>query len=63
VEPALFRVKGGPIFASIGVVLSLLLATRMGASDAIKMAVVIALAALHWWFVRAKREPVYSVPR
>jgi amino acid transporter len=63
VEPALFRVKGGPIFASIGVVLSLLLATRMGGSDAIKMAVVIGLAAVHWWFVRAKREPAYSVSR
>jgi APA family basic amino acid/polyamine antiporter len=61
VEPALFRVKGGPIFASIGVVLSLLLATRMGASDAIKMAVVIALAAVHWLVVRARREPAYSV--
>jgi amino acid transporter len=61
VEPALFRVKGGPIFATIGVVLSLLLATRMGASDAIKMAVVIGLAAVHWVVVRGRREPAYGV--
>jgi amino acid transporter len=54
VEPALFRVKGGPFFAAIGVALSLLLATRMNANDAIKMAVVISMAAVHWWFVRAK---------
>ena len=60
VEPALFRVKGGPILAMIGVVLSLLLATRMGASDAIKMAVVIGLAAIHWWWVRPKGEPAFG---
>jgi APA family basic amino acid/polyamine antiporter len=37
VEPALFRVKGGPILAAIGVALSLLLATRMNRSDGIKL--------------------------
>ena len=63
VEPALFRVKGGPIFAGVGVVLSLLLATRMGGSDAIKMAIVIGLAAVHWLLVRAKRQPAYEVSR
>ena len=56
VEPALFRVKGGPLFAIVGVVLSLLLATRMTGSDAIKMVVVIALGGVHWWFVHARRR-------
>ncbi len=56
VEPALFRVKGGPFFAIVGVVLSLLLATRMTGSDAIKMVVVIALGGVHWWFVHARRR-------
>lgn len=55
VEPALFRVKGGPFFAIVGVLLSLLLATRMTGSDAIKMAVVVALGGVHWWFVHARR--------
>jgi hypothetical protein len=50
-------VKGGPIFASIGVVVSLLLATRTGARYATDMAAVIGLAAVHWWLVRAKPEP------
>jgi APA family basic amino acid/polyamine antiporter len=54
-EPALFRVRGGVVFAAVGVALSLLLATRMGANDAIKMAVVIGLGALHWFIVRARR--------
>jgi APA family basic amino acid/polyamine antiporter len=58
VEPALFRVKGGPFFAIVGVALSLLLATRMNASDAIKMLVVFALAGMHWWFVHGSRKTV-----
>lgn len=54
VEPALFRVKGGPVLAGIGVVLSLLLATRMTAADGIKMGVMALLAAGHWWYLRTK---------
>lgn len=54
VEPALFKVKGGVIFAGIGVALSLLLASRMNANDAIKMAVVIGLAAIHWLVIRSR---------
>jgi amino acid transporter len=54
VEPALFRVTGGPVYAAIGVALSLLLATRMSGADAIKMAVVLALAGLHWFVLRAR---------
>lgn len=56
VESALFRVKGGPILAAIGVTLSILLATRMSGSDAIKMVVVFLLAAGHWWYVSRKRS-------
>jgi amino acid transporter len=55
VEPALFRVPGGPFLAAIGVALSLLLATRMSGSDAIKMAVVLALATIHWLVLRMRR--------
>jgi APA family basic amino acid/polyamine antiporter len=54
VEPALFRVTGGVILAAIGVALSLLLATRMGANDAIKMAVVILLGSVHWFVIRGR---------
>jgi amino acid transporter len=54
VEPALFRVTGGPFLAAVGVALSLLLATRMSGTDAIKMAVVLGLATIHWMFLRAR---------
>jgi amino acid transporter len=57
VEPALFRVTGGPFFAAIGVALSLLLATRMSGSDAIKMAVVVGLATVHWLVIAARVSP------
>jgi amino acid transporter len=52
VEPALFRVKGGPILAAIGVALSLLLATRMNRSDGIKLGITILIAAAHWWYLQ-----------
>lgn len=55
VESALFRVKGGPIMAIIGVALSLLLATRMNQGDAIKMAVLVSVAALHWLYLRLRK--------
>ena len=54
VEPALFRVRGGVFFALVGVALSLLLATRMNANDAIKMLVVILLGTCHWFIVRQR---------
>jgi amino acid transporter len=57
VEPALFRVTGGPFLAAVGVALSLLLATRMSGADAIKMAIVVALAMLHWFVLRGRRTP------
>lgn len=55
VEPALFRVTGGPVFAAVGVALSLLLATRMSGTDAIKMAVVLGFATVHWLVIRNRR--------
>lgn len=54
VEPALFRVRGGPVLAAIGVALSLLLATRMTAADGIKMGVMMVIAAGHWWYLRRR---------
>ncbi len=62
-EPALFRVPGGPFFAAIGVALSLLLATRMSGADAIKMAVVLGLATVHWLVVRARSGTAQGVTR
>ena len=62
VEPALFRVTGGPFLAAIGVALSLLLATRMSGSDAIKMAVVLGLATVHWLVIRARRGTEIRAP-
>jgi amino acid transporter len=52
VEPAMFRVRGGPILAIIGVALSLLLATRMTGSDGIKMAILVIVATIHWLYLR-----------
>lgn len=52
VEPAMFRVRGGPILAIIGVALSLLLATRMTGSDGIKMAILVTVATIHWLYLR-----------
>ncbi len=60
VEPALFRVKGGPVLAAIGVTLSLLLATRMSGNDAIKVGFVFLFAAVHWLFVNKRRETGYG---
>ena len=61
VEPALFRVAGGPFFAAIGVALSLLLATRMSGTDAIKMAVVLGLATVHWLVIRTRSGTAQGV--
>ena len=56
VEPALFRVRGGTILAGIGVVLSLLLATRMNRNDGIKLGITILIAAAHWWYLSRRPE-------
>jgi amino acid transporter len=56
VEPALFRVKGGTVYAIIGVALSLLLATRMNRADGIKMAILVAIAAIHWLYLSRRGE-------
>jgi amino acid transporter len=55
VEPALFRVKGGPILAIIGVALSLLLATRMNRSDGVKMAILVIIATIHWLYLNSRK--------
>jgi APA family basic amino acid/polyamine antiporter len=54
VEPALFKVKGGTVFAIVGVALSLLLATRMNRNDGIKMAILVAIAAAHWLYLSSR---------
>jgi hypothetical protein len=58
VEPALFHVRGGVFLAAIGVALSLLLATRMGGNDALKMLVVILLGSVHWFVIRGRTSGI-----
>lgn len=53
-EPALFRVKGGPVLAVIGVLASLILATRMNHRELVAMAAIIALGTVHWLVVRKR---------
>jgi amino acid transporter len=58
VGPALFRVRGGTILAGIGILVSVVLATRMNQREAISLAVVVLIAAAHWWYLRSKdRSP------
>lgn len=49
--PALFRLPGGPVFAVLGVLGMAVVATQMTAGEAVILAVVVALATLHWWQV------------
>ena len=57
VGPALFRVRGGTVLAAIGVLVSIVLATRMTQREAISLAVVVLVAAAHWWYLRWKQGP------
>ncbi len=56
VEPALFRVKGGLVLAAIGMALSLVLVTRMNQREGISLALTVAVASAHWWFLEARRR-------
>lgn len=49
---AAFRLPGGPVFAALGLLGMLIVATQVSAGEAIIMAVVVALATLHWLRVR-----------
>jgi hypothetical protein len=44
----MFRVRGGPVLAAIGVAASLVLASRMNMRELIAMLVVVALGTVHW---------------
>jgi amino acid transporter len=48
VGTAMFRVRGGPVLAAIGVAASLVLASRMNMRELIAMLVVVALGTVHW---------------
>jgi amino acid transporter len=52
---AAFRLPGGPVFAALGLLGMLIVATQVSAGEAIIMAVVVALATLHW--LRVKDPP------
>jgi amino acid transporter len=59
VAPPGFRLPAGPLFAGLGVVAAILLATRMTARDAVILGVMLALAGLNWAIstaVRARRR-------
>ncbi|HEX2249752.1 MAG TPA: APC family permease [Gemmatimonadales bacterium] len=55
VAPAAFRVPIGTTVAAVGILGSLILATRMSAREAITMSVVVALATAHWLGTRQRR--------
>jgi amino acid transporter len=54
-QPALFPVRGGNVLAAIGVALSIVLVTRMNQREAVSMAVLVSLAAAHWWYLQSRR--------
>jgi APA family basic amino acid/polyamine antiporter len=46
--PAAFRLRGGPIFAALGVLGMALVATQVSRNEALVMVVVMVLATIHW---------------
>ena len=46
--PAAFRLRGGWVFAAAGVLGMVVVATQVSAREAVIMAVVVALASVHW---------------
>lgn len=55
VHRALFPVPGGNVLAAIGIALSLVLISRVNQREALSMALVAAVAALHWWWYVQRR--------
>lgn len=55
--PALFRLPFGPLLAGLGVVFSLVLATRMTSREAILLGIFTVLATVHWLAVRHRPVP------
>jgi amino acid transporter len=53
VHPALFRAPIGGVLATIGMVVAVLLVTRMNQREALTMAGAVALATAHWWYLRS----------
>lgn len=56
VGPALFRVRGGVVLAVIGVLASVVLASRMSNREAFAMIVLVSLASAHWIFVKDRKR-------
>jgi amino acid transporter len=59
VEAALFRVKGGTVLAAIGMLLSLVLVTRMNQREAFSLALTVLIASAHWLYLK-KRGTGYA---
>lgn len=60
VGPAQFRIRGGVIFAAIGVGIALLLSTRMNTRELVSMAGLVTLATGHWLYLRTRRPAVVT---
>lgn len=54
VGPAQFRIRGGIVFAAIGVAIALLLSTRMNMREVVSMVGLVTLATVHWLYVRSR---------
>jgi hypothetical protein len=52
VGPAMFRVRGGVVLSVIGVVASLVLASRMNMRELVAMVVVVGLGTVYWTMTR-----------
>lgn len=52
VAPALFRAPMGTLLATVGIAVSLVLATRMNQREAITLAITVLVATTHWYFTR-----------
>jgi APA family basic amino acid/polyamine antiporter len=61
VPPAKFRLRAGPLFAALGVAISVLLITRITTREALIMAAVVAGASVNY-FVSHPRRPLSPNP-
>jgi len=57
---ALFRLPGGRVFAAIGVLICLVLLTRVDLSQRYILLASVVLAFLNWLWVRSRTEPSSS---
>jgi amino acid transporter len=56
-----FHLPGGIVFAGLGILFTVLLASRMGLSELFALAIVFVLSFLNWVAVRRRTQPEVSV--